>query len=39
MTNNLPLEVVHMFGETILKIVPVTLMLAVIFSVLSYFWA
>ena len=39
MTNNLPLEVVHMFGETILKIVPVTLALAVIFSVLSYFWA
>ena len=39
MTNNLPLEVVHMFGETILKIVPVTLTLAVIFSVLSYFWA
>ena len=39
MTNNLPLEVVHMFGETILKIVPVTLALAVVFSVLSYFWA
>ncbi len=39
MTNNLPLEVVHMFGETILKIVPVTFALAVIFSVLSYFWA
>lgn len=39
MQNNLPLEVVHMFGETILKIVPVTLTLAVIFSVLSYFWA
>ncbi|MBN8980427.1 MAG: sterol desaturase family protein [Rhizobiales bacterium] len=39
MTNNLPLEVIHMFGETILKIVPVTIGLAVIFSVLSYFWA
>ena len=39
MPNNLPLEIVHMFGETILKIVPVTLGLAVIFSVLSYFWA
>ncbi len=39
MTNNLPLEIVHMFGETILKIVPVTLALAVIFSILSYFWA
>lgn len=39
MQNNLPLEVVHMFGETILKIVPVTLALAVIFSILSYFWA
>ncbi|MBI3701008.1 MAG: sterol desaturase family protein [Afipia sp.] len=39
MTNNLPLEVIHMFGETILKIVPVTLGLAVLFSILSYFWA
>jgi sterol desaturase/sphingolipid hydroxylase (fatty acid hydroxylase superfamily) len=39
MPTNLPLEVVHMFGETILKIVPVTLALAVVFSVLSYFWA
>ncbi|MEW6769643.1 MAG: sterol desaturase family protein [Pseudomonadota bacterium] len=39
MANNLPLEVIHMFGETILKIVPVTILLAAIFSVLSYFWA
>ena len=39
MPSNLPLEIVHMFGETILKIVPVTLVLAVVFSILSYFWA
>ena len=39
MPNNLPLEIVEMFGNTILKIVPVTLGLAVVFSVLSYFWA
>ena len=39
MPNNLPLEIVEMFGNTILKIVPVTLALAVVFSVLSYFWA
>ena len=39
MPNSLPLEIVEMFGNTILKIVPVTLGLAVVFSVLSYFWA
>ena len=39
MPNNLPLEIVEMFGNTILNIVPVTLGLAVVFSVLSYFWA
>ena len=39
MPNNLPLEIVEMFGNTILKIVPVTLALAVVFSILSYFWA
>jgi sterol desaturase/sphingolipid hydroxylase (fatty acid hydroxylase superfamily) len=28
-----------MLGETVLKVVPVTLVLALVFSVLSYFWA
>lgn len=35
----LPMEVVVMFGETIEKVVPITIVLAVIFSVLSRFWA
>lgn len=33
------LEVLHMFGETILKIVPTTIALAVVFTVLTHFWA
>ncbi len=33
------LELLHMWGETILKIVPVTIGLAIVFSGLSYFWA
>jgi sterol desaturase/sphingolipid hydroxylase (fatty acid hydroxylase superfamily) len=33
------LEVLHMFGETILKVVPITLGLAVLFTVLTHFWA
>ncbi|RTL53602.1 MAG: sterol desaturase family protein [Bradyrhizobiaceae bacterium] len=39
MSGALFLEVIHMWGETILKIVPVTIVLALVFSVLSYFWA
>jgi sterol desaturase/sphingolipid hydroxylase (fatty acid hydroxylase superfamily) len=35
----LPLEVIEMFGQTIAKVVPITIVLALIFSVLSYFWA
>jgi len=37
--SNLPLEVVVMFGETIAKVIPVTIGLAVVFSVLTHFWA
>ena len=37
--SNLPLEVVEMFGQTIAKVVPITIVLAVAFSVLTHFWA
>jgi sterol desaturase/sphingolipid hydroxylase (fatty acid hydroxylase superfamily) len=35
--SNLPMEVLVMLGETIEKIVPITIAVAVVFSVLSYF--
>jgi sterol desaturase/sphingolipid hydroxylase (fatty acid hydroxylase superfamily) len=35
--SNLPMEVLLMLGQTIEKVVPVTLVLALVFSVLSYF--
>src|SRR5580704_7990517 len=37
--SNLPLEVVEMFGQTIAKVVPITIGLALVFSVLTHFWA
>jgi sterol desaturase/sphingolipid hydroxylase (fatty acid hydroxylase superfamily) len=37
--SSLPMEVVVMLGETIEKVVPITIVLAIIFSVLSHFWA
>ena len=37
--SNLPLEIVEMFGQTIARVVPITIVLALVFSVLSYFWA
>jgi sterol desaturase/sphingolipid hydroxylase (fatty acid hydroxylase superfamily) len=37
--SNLLLEVFDMVGGTIAKVVPVTIVLAVVFSVLSHFWA
>ena len=37
--SNLPMEVVEMLGQTIAKVVPVTIALALIFSVLTHFWA
>jgi sterol desaturase/sphingolipid hydroxylase (fatty acid hydroxylase superfamily) len=37
--SGLPLEVLEMFGQTIIKVVPITIALALIFSVMTYFWA
>jgi sterol desaturase/sphingolipid hydroxylase (fatty acid hydroxylase superfamily) len=37
--STLPMEVVMMLGETIEKVVPITIVLAIVFSVLSHFWA
>ena len=37
--SNLPLEVVEMLGQTIAKVVPITIVLAIVFSVLTHFWA
>ena len=36
---NLPMEVVEMLGQTIAKVVPVTIALALVFSLLTHFWA
>src|SRR3979411_896654 len=36
---SLPLEVVEMLGQTIAKVVPITIVLALVFSVLTHFWA
>jgi len=36
---SLALEVIEMLGQTIAKVVPITIALALVFSVLSYFWA
>src|SRR4030095_9394883 len=36
---NLPLEVVEMLGQTIAKVVPVTIALALVFTMLAHFWA
>ena len=36
---NLPLEIAQTFGQTITKVVPITIVLALVFSVLTHFWA
>jgi sterol desaturase/sphingolipid hydroxylase (fatty acid hydroxylase superfamily) len=36
---NLPGEVLEMLGQTVAKVVPVTIALALVFSVLAHFWA
>src|ERR1041384_3545010 len=36
---NLPTEVVEMLGQTLAKVLPVTIALALLFSVLAHFWA
>src|SRR6201990_2799054 len=37
--SSLPMEIVEMLGQTITKVVPITIGLALVFSVLSHFWA
>jgi len=37
--SGLPWEVVVMLGQTIEKVLPITLVLAIVFTVLSHFWA
>ena len=37
--STLPMEVVAMLGQTIAKVVPITIVLALVFSVLTHFWA
>lgn len=37
--SSLPMQVALMLGETIEKVVPITLMLALVFTVLEHFWA
>lgn len=37
--STLPMDLLHMFGDTILKVVPITLVVAVVFTVLAHFWA
>jgi sterol desaturase/sphingolipid hydroxylase (fatty acid hydroxylase superfamily) len=36
---NLALEVVDMFAQTIAKVIPITIVLALVFSLLTHFWA
>lgn len=35
----MPMEIVDMCGETLAKVAPITLVLAIVFTVLSHFWA
>ena len=37
--SGLPMEVIEMIGQTMAKVVPVTIGLALVFTVLSHFWA
>src|SRR5262249_3275628 len=37
--SNLPMEVLVMLGQTIEKVVPITIVLALVFTVLTHFWA
>src|SRR6476659_3197914 len=37
--SSLPMEVIEMVGQTMAKVVPVTIGLAVVFAVLAHFWA
>ena len=33
------MEIVYMFGQTMLKVVPITIVIALVFTVLTHFWA
>jgi len=37
--SNLPLDVVVMLGQTVEKVIPITIALGLVFSLLTYFWA
>src|SRR6266508_764943 len=37
--SSLPMEVIEVVGQTMAKVVPVTIALGLVFTVLSYFWA
>jgi hypothetical protein len=37
--SNLPMQIVEMLGQTMAKVVPVTIAPALLFSVLAHFWA
>ncbi|MFX4528038.1 hypothetical protein ABTB01_19730, partial [Acinetobacter baumannii] len=37
--SNLPLEVAEMIGQTIAKVLPVTIALGLVFALLTHFWA
>jgi sterol desaturase/sphingolipid hydroxylase (fatty acid hydroxylase superfamily) len=37
--SSLPMEVVEVVGRTMVKVIPVTIALALVFTVLSHFWA
>ena len=39
MPDPMPLQVAEMLGETIIKVVPITIAVALVFTVLSHFWA
>src|SRR6476620_1228287 len=37
--SSLPMEVIEVVGQTLAKVVPVTIALALVFTVLSHFWS
>ena len=37
--SSLPLDVIVMMGQSMAKVVPITIALAMVFAVLSHFWA
>ena len=37
--SSLPMEVIEVIGQTMAKVVPITIALGLVFTVLSHFWA